>query len=142
MFGFEDLLECLVEEYFYLVVKCLDVCKCILFLMGLVSGGKLMLVIMLKRGFEVYLFIDWGVVYVIKGCLMYEDLLYLILYYLCKDFFEEYGIWIEGNLFFLNIMWLEEEYGGRIEDVIIECIFFLEDKWIGIGMFSFFDLKF
>lgn len=75
--------------------------------MGFVSGGKLMLVIMLKWGLEIYLRIDCGVIFVIKGCLMYEDLLYLILYYLWDDFFDEYGVRIEGNLLLLNVMCLE-----------------------------------
>lgn len=142
LFGFEEFLECFVEEYFYLVVKWFDVRKWILLLMGFVSGGKFMLVMMLKKGLEVYILMDNGVVYVIKGCLMYEDFLYLIFYYLCDDFYREYGIRIEGSFFFLNVMRLEEEYGGRIEDVKVECIFFLEDKCMGIGIFSLFDLKF
>ena len=37
----------------------------------------------------------------------------LIPQHLRDDFFEEYGIRIEGNLSPLNIMRLEEEYGGR-----------------------------
>ena len=62
-------------------------------------------------------------VFGIKGCPMHEDPLHLIPQHLRKDFFEEYGIRIEGNLSPLNIMRLEEEYGGRIEDVLVERVF-------------------
>ncbi|WP_375346351.1 PrkA family serine protein kinase [Priestia megaterium] len=141
MFGLEDSLERLVEEYFHPAAKRLDVRKRILLLMGPVSGGKSTLVTMLKRGLEAYSLTDRGAVYAIKGCPMHEDPLHLIPHHLRKDFFEEYGIRIEGNLSPLNTMRLEEEYGGRIEDVIIERIFFSEDKRTGIGTFSPSDPK-
>ncbi|MED4073215.1 PrkA family serine protein kinase [Priestia endophytica] len=141
LFGLEDSLERLVEEYFHPAAKRLDVRKRILLLMGPVSGGKSTLVTMLKRGLEQYSLTDEGAVYAIKGCPMHEDPLHLIPHHLREDFFSEYGIRIEGNLSPLNTMRVEQDYDGRIEDVIVERIFFSEDKRTGIGTFSPSDPK-
>lgn len=59
---------------------------------------------------------------------MHEDPLHLIPQNLREDFYREYGIRIQGNLSPLNLMRLEEEYGGRIEDVKVERIFFPKIK--------------
>ncbi len=141
MFGLEEALEKLVEEYFHPAAKRLDVRKRILLLMGPVSGGKSTIVTMLKRGLEAYSRSDGGAVYAIKGCPMHEDPLHLIPQHLRDDFYKEYGIRVEGNLSPLNTMRLEDEYGGRIEDVLIERIFLSEDKRVGIGTFSPSDPK-
>ncbi len=141
LFGLEEALEKLVEEYFHPSAKRLDVRKRILLLMGPVSGGKSTLVTMLKRGLENYTRTDRGAVFAIKGCPMHEDPLHLIPPHLRPDFYAQYGIRIEGNLSPLNTMRLEEEYGGRIEDVIVERIFFSEDKRVGVGTFSPSDPK-
>jgi serine protein kinase len=141
MFGLEESLERLVEEYFHPAAKRLDVRKRILLLMGPVSGGKSTLVAMLKRGLEQYSRTDRGSIYAIKGCPMHEDPLHLIPNHLREEFFQEYGIRIEGNLSPLNLMRLEREYGGRIEDVIVERIVLSEDRRVGIGTFSPSDPK-
>ncbi|MGG1689138.1 PrkA family serine protein kinase [Heyndrickxia ginsengihumi] len=141
LFGLEEALEKLVEEYFHPAAKRLDVRKRVLLLMGPVSGGKSTLVTILKRGLEAYTRSDKGAVYAIKGCPMHEDPLHLIPQHLRADFYDEYGIRIEGNLSPLNTLRLEEEYGGRIEDVLVERIFFSEDKRTGIGTFSPSDPK-
>ncbi|MED1738477.1 serine/threonine protein kinase PrkA [Bacillus swezeyi] len=141
LFGLEEPLERLVEEYFHPAAKRLDVRKRILLLMGPVSGGKSTLVTMLKKGLEAYSLTDEGAVYAIKGCPMHEDPLHLIPQHLREDFYKEYGIRIQGNLSPLNMMRLEQEYGGRIEDVKVERIFFSEDKRTGIGTFSPSDPK-
>nr|WP_144523891.1 PrkA family serine protein kinase [Bacillus pumilus] len=141
LFGLEESLERLVEEYFHPAAKRLDVRKRILLLMGPVSGGKSTLVTRLKRGLEEYSLTDNGAVYAIKGCPMHEDPLHLIPQNLREDFYREYGIRVQGNLSPLNMMRLEEEFGGRIEDVRVERIFFSEDKRTGIGTFSPSDPK-
>lgn len=141
IFGVEESLERLVEEYFHPAAKRLDVRKRILLLMGPVSGGKSTIVTLLKRGFEQYSRTDEGAVYAIKGCPMHEDPLHLIPQHLRKEFFDEYGIRIEGSLSPLNSMRLESEYGGRVEDVVVERIFFSEDKRVGIGTFTPSDPK-
>ena len=94
----------LVEEYFHPAAKRLDVRKRILLLMGPVSGGKSTIVTMLKRGLEQFTHTDEGAVFAIKGCPMHEDPLHLIPHHLREDFYEEYGIRIEGNLSPLNMM--------------------------------------
>ncbi|CAI8853886.1 MULTISPECIES: PrkA family serine protein kinase [Bacillus] len=141
LFGLEEALERLVEEYFHPSAKRLDVRKRILLLMGPVSGGKSTLVTMLKRGLETYSRTDRGAIFAIKGCPMHEDPLHLIPHHLRDDFYDEYRVRIEGNLSPLNVMRLEKEYGGRIEDVIVERIFFSEDRRTGIGTFSPSDPK-
>lgn len=141
IFGLEESLERLVEEYFHPAARRLDVRKRILLLMGPVSGGKSTIVTLLKRGFEQYSRTDEGAVYAIKGCPMHEDPLHLIPQHLREDFFDEYGIRIEGSLSPLNSMRLENEYGGRVEDVMVERIFFSEDKRVGIGTFTPSDPK-
>ncbi|WP_164214761.1 PrkA family serine protein kinase [Virgibacillus sp. YIM 98842] len=141
IFGLEEAIEKLVEEYFHPAAKRLDVRKRILLLMGPVSGGKSTIVTMLKRGLEQYSRTDEGAVYAIKGCPMHEDPLHLIPAHLRADFYQEYGIRIEGNLSPLNTMRLEKEYGGKIEDMPVERIFFNEDKRVGIGTFSPSDPK-
>ncbi|WP_047980280.1 PrkA family serine protein kinase [Ornithinibacillus contaminans] len=141
IFGLEEAIERLVEEYFHPAAKRLDVKKRILLLMGPVSGGKSTIVTMLKRGLEQYSRTDEGAVYAIKGCPMHEDPLHLIPQHLREDFYHEYGIRIEGSLSPLNTMRLEKDYGGRVEDVMVERIFFSEDKRVGIGTFSPSDPK-
>jgi len=141
IFGLDEAIERLVEEYFHPAAKRLDVKKRILLLMGPVSGGKSTIVTLLKRGLEQFTRTEEGAVYAIKGCPMHEDPLHLIPPNLRDDFYQEYGIRIEGTLSPLNTLRLEEEYGGRIEDVLVERIFFSEDRRIGIGTFSPSDPK-
>ncbi|MEK5331186.1 PrkA family serine protein kinase [Lysinibacillus sp. FSL W8-0992] len=141
IFGLESAIERLVEEYFHPAARRLDVRKRILLLMGPVSGGKSTIVTLLKRGLEQFSRTEEGAVYAIKGCPMHEDPLHLIPHHLRHDFFEEYGIRIEGSLSPLNTMRLEKEYDGRIENVIIERITFSEDKRVGIGTFTPSDPK-
>ncbi|MFD2618508.1 PrkA family serine protein kinase [Terrilactibacillus laevilacticus] len=141
IYGLDESIERLVEEYFHPAARRLDVKKRILLLMGPVSGGKSTLVTLLKRGLEQFSRTDEGALYAIKGCPMHEDPLHLIPDHLREAFFEETGIRIEGNLSPLNTMRLEKEYGGRIEDVPVERIFLSEDKRVGIGTFSPSDPK-
>lgn len=141
IFGLEEAIERLVEEYFHPAAKRLDVRKRILLLMGPVSGGKSTIVTMLKRGLERYSRTREGAVYAIKGCPMHEDPLHLIPQHLRDDFYKQYGIRIEGSLSPLNTMRLEKEYGGKIEDVLVERIIFNEDRRVGIGTFSPSDPK-
>ncbi|MGE6489251.1 PrkA family serine protein kinase [Paenisporosarcina sp. NPDC076898] len=141
IFGLETSIERLVEEYFHPAAKRLDVRKRILLLMGPVSGGKSTIVTLLKRGFEKYSKTDEGAVYAIKGCPMHEDPLHLIPHELRDEFFEEYGVRIEGSLSPLNTMRLEKDYKGRLENVMVERIFFSEDKRVGIGTYTPSDPK-
>ncbi len=73
IFGLEDAIERLVDEYFHPAAKRLDVKKRILLLMGPVSGGKSTIVTLLKRGLEAFTRTEKGAVYAIKDCPMNED---------------------------------------------------------------------
>ncbi|MEK8126913.1 PrkA family serine protein kinase [Paenibacillus filicis] len=141
IFGLNASVEKLVEEYFHSAARRLDVRKRILLLMGPVSGGKSTLVTMLKRGLEQFSRTDDGAVYAIKGCPMHEEPLHLIPHELRHEVEQEFEVKIEGNLCPSCQIRLRDEYGGRIEDVIIDRVFISEDSRTGIGTFSPSDPK-
>lgn len=141
IFGLDESLERLVEEYFHAAAKRLEVRKRILLLMGPVSGGKSTLVTMLKRGLERYSRTTAGTLYAIKGCPMHEDPLHLIPIQLRSAFFEEYGVRIEGNLCPACQMKLDTAHDGRIEDIRVERVVMSEEKRVGVGTFSPSDPK-
>jgi serine protein kinase len=141
LFGLNYSIERLVEEYFHSAARRLDVRKRILLLMGPVSGGKSTIVAMLKKGLEQFSRTDEGALYAIKGCPMQEDPLNLIPRELRTEAEEELGVRIEGNLCPSCRFRLKEEFGGRIEEVIVERILLSEDERQGIGTFSPSDPK-
>ncbi|MBX6353133.1 MAG: PrkA family serine protein kinase [Thermoflavifilum sp.] len=141
IFGLDDTLERLVEEYFHAAARRLDVRKRILLLMGPVSGGKSTIVTMLKRGLERYSRTEDGALYAIKGCPMHEEPLHLIPDELRPDFEAEFGVKIEGSLCPVCRLKLETDYAGDIERVPVERIILSEDQRIGIGTFSPSDPK-
>jgi serine protein kinase len=140
IFGLEKTLDQLVE-YFNSAAKRLEVRKRILLLMGPVGGGKSTLVTLLKRGLEQYTRTDDGAIYAIKGCPMHEEPLHLIPDVLRPQIFRDHGIYIEGDLCPRCRVMVEERYGGRAEDVVVERIAFSEKNRIGIGTFSPSDPK-
>ncbi|QSO48227.1 PrkA family serine protein kinase [Alicyclobacillus mengziensis] len=141
IFGLDEPLERLVEEYFHAAARRLEVRKRILLLMGPVSGGKSTLVTMLKRGLERFSRMPEGALYAIAGCPMHEEPLHLVPPELRGELEQEYGVKIEGNLCPSCQMRLETDYGGRIEDVMVERIVLSEDKRVGVGTFSPSDPK-
>lgn len=141
LYGLDESIERLVEEYFHSSARRLDVRKRVLLLMGPVSGGKSTIVTMLKRGLERYTRTEDGALYGIKGCPMHEEPLHLIPHELRADFEHEFNVKIEGNLCPVCQMRLDEEYEGKIEEVKVERILFSEDKRTGIGTFSPSDPK-
>ncbi len=140
LFGLEHSLEQLVE-YFQSAAARLEIRKRILLLMGPVGGGKSTIVTLLKRGLERYTRTPEGAIYAIKGCPMHEEPLHLIPEPLRKDVEKEYGIYIEGDLCPACRRMLDDVYGGRAEDVLVERIVFSEKNRIGIGTFSPSDPK-
>jgi len=141
MFGLDDAIERLVEDYFHSAARRLDVRKRVLLLMGPVSGGKSTIVHLLKKGMERFSRTDEGAVYAIKGCPMHEDPLHLIPDRLRPHFEEEYGIRIEGSLCPICRLRLREEWKGEIRKVPVTRILFSEDDRVGIGTFSPSDPK-
>jgi serine protein kinase len=141
LYGLNDSIERLVEEYFHSAARRLDVRKRILLLMGPVSGGKSTLVTMLKKGLERYSRTDDGALFAIKGCPMHEDPLHLIPEELRGDFEKEIGVRIEGNLCPHCRMRLVHEWNNQIENAPVERILLSEDERVGIGTFSPSDPK-
>lgn len=141
LFGLEDAIQLLVEEYFRPAAQRLDVRKRLLLLMGPVSGGKSTLVTLLKNGLEQFTRTPEGAVYAIQGCPMQEEPLHLIPRELRKEFGNEYGVHIEGDLCPVCRMKLEHEYGGRIEEMPVERVLFSESGRRGIGTFAPSDPK-
>ena len=140
LFGLDKTLQQLVE-YFHSAARRLEVRKRILLLMGPVGGGKSTIVNLLKRGLERYTRTDEGALYAIKGCPMHEEPLHLIPEPLRADIYKEYGIYIEGDLCPRCRQMVQDQYHGRIEDVIVQRIAFSEKNRIGIGTFSPSDPK-
>lgn len=141
IYGLDRAIERLVEEYFHSAARRLDVRKRVLLLMGPVSGGKSTIVSLLKKGLEKFSRTDEGALYAIKGCPMHEEPLNMIPQALRKEFEQEFGIKIEGNLCPSCRFRLEEEYHGRYEDVMVERVLLSEDERVGIGTFSPSDPK-
>ncbi|KEQ23940.1 PrkA family serine protein kinase [Paenibacillus tyrfis] len=141
IFGLDSAIEKLVEEYFHSAARRLDVRKRILLLMGPVSGGKSTIVTILKRGLEQFSRTDQGAVHAIKGCPMHEEPLHLIPHELRSEVEQEFGVKIEGNLCPSCQIRLRDDYGGRIEDVLVERVLLSEDNRVGIGTFSPSDPK-
>jgi len=141
IFGLDQTIEKLVEEYFHSAARRLDVRKRILLLMGPVSGGKSTIVTLLKKGLEQYSRTPRGAVYAIKGCPMQEDPLHLIPSELRTEVEKELGVRIEGDLCPSCQMRLRTEFGDDIERVPIERVLISEKNRVGIGTFSPSDPK-
>lgn len=141
LYGLEDSIQTLVEEYFRPSAQRLDVRKRLLLLMGPVSGGKSTLVSMLKEGLEKFSRTEKGSVFAIQGCPMQEEPLHLIPHELRGEFGKEYGIKIEGDLCPVCRLHLETEYGGRAEAMKVVRVVFSESKRLGIGTFAPSDPK-
>ncbi|MFD1773852.1 PrkA family serine protein kinase [Paenibacillus rhizophilus] len=141
LFGLEDAIQLLVEEYFRPSAQRLDVRKRLLLLMGPVSGGKSTLVTLLKNGLESFTRTPEGALYAIQGCPMQEEPLHLIPRELREEFRKEYGVHIEGDLCPVCRMRLESEHGGRIEDMPVVRVLFSESDRTGIGTFAPSDPK-
>src|SRR5690606_37426780 len=141
LFGLDEALERLVEEYFHSAARRLDVRKRILLLMGPVSGGKSTIVALLKRGLEAYSRTEAGALYAIKGCPMHEEPLHLVPPALRPEVERELGVAIEGSLCPACQVMVEEQYGGRVEDVLVQRIALSEEKRVGIGTFQPSDPK-
>jgi serine protein kinase len=134
LFGIDEPLARVVE-YFKAAAMGSDVGRRVLLLYGPPSSGKSQLVILLKRGLEVYTQTDEGAIYAIADCPQHEDPLHLMPHPLRKDFQAETGIHIEGELCPLCAVHLREHYQGDIYRVPVKRLFFSEKERMGIGTF-------
>src|SRR5438132_5416674 len=140
IFGIEKPLQQIVD-YFHSAAQRLEVRKRILLLMGPVGGGKSTIVYLLKRGLEAYTRALEGAVYAIKDCPMQEEPLHLIPVDLRSDVEKEFGLYIEGDLCPHCRYMVDNQYGGRIEDVPVKRIAFSEKYRTSIGTFTPSDPK-
>jgi predicted Ser/Thr protein kinase len=140
IFGLDRSLQ-KIMEYFHSAAQRLEVRKRILLLMGPVGGGKSTIVALLKRGLENYTRDAEGATYALKGCPMHEEPLHLIPAEMRDELQKDFGVYIEGDLC-PHCRWdLANTYGGKIEEVPVERLFFSEKHRVGIGTFTPSDPK-
>src|ERR671931_2214620 len=132
LFGIDEPLARVVE-YFKAAAMGSDVGRRVLLLYGPPSSGKSQLVILLKRGLEAYTQTDAGAVYAIADCPQHEDPLNLLPHALRRDFQDETGIPVEGELCPLCALQVREKYQGDIYKVPVRRIFFSEKERCGVG---------
>jgi serine protein kinase len=135
LFGLDEPLQHLVEDYLHAAALGLDLKKRLVLLMGPVSGGKSSLVWLLKRGLEAFTRTDAGQVYAIVGCPMHEDPLHLLPEALRPEVERRLGSTITGDLCPWCQFRLHHEFQDRFLDVPVERIVFSEQERRGIGTF-------
>jgi serine protein kinase len=134
LFGINEPLAQFVE-YFKAAAMGSDVGRRILLLYGPPSSGKSQLVILLKRGLETYTQTEEGAVYALAECPQHEEPLNLLPHALRRDFQEETGIHVEGELCPLCALNLREKYQGDVYRVPVKRVLFSEKERCGIGTF-------
>ncbi|MBI3327552.1 MAG: protein prkA [Nitrospinae bacterium] len=134
LFGIDESLAKVVE-YLKAAAMGSEVGKRILMLYGPPSSGKSQLVILLKRALEEHTRSDEGAVYAIADCPQHENPLHLIPHALRKEFQDEYGIYIEGELCPICSLNVREKYDHDIYRVPVKRVFLSEKDRIGIGTF-------
>lgn len=101
----------------------------VLYLMGPVGSGKSSLVERLQRGLE-----ESEPFYAISGSTMNEEPLQLIPKHLRKEFEKMLGVHIEGDISPVTRFRLDQEFGGKYEDVPVEMKHFSKRARVGIGV--------
>ena len=97
IFGLESPLDRIVQ-YFSASAQRFEVRKRILLLLGPPASGKSTVTDLIKRAMEAHTRTDGGAVYAIAGCPMQEDPLHLLPNHLRKPLFDQYGVYVEGDL--------------------------------------------
>jgi serine protein kinase len=141
LYGLEQTVRMLVDEYLRPAALGYDVKKRIVLLVGPVSGGKSSLVTRLKRGLEAFSRTDAGALYGIQGCPMHEDPLHLIPEPLRAHWSARLGLTIDGQLCPWCRYQLEHEWRGHIDEVPVERIILSESRRAGIGTYAPSDPK-
>ena len=109
--------------------------KRLLLLIGPPGSGKSSIVALIKGALERYTRSDEGAAYAIKGCPMQEEPLHLIPHGLRPKLYDEYGLYIEGDLCPRCRYMLRTEYRGRISEVPVTRVTFSEHEATGIGYY-------
>ncbi len=141
LYGLEDTVTTLVEDYLRPAARGFEVKKRILLLVGPISGGKSTLVTLLKRGLESFTAKPEGQLFGIRGCPMHEEPLHLLPRSVRNEWERDLGIRIEGELCPVCQWHVENTYEGRIGQVPVERIILSEHKRIGIGTYAPSDPK-
>ncbi len=134
IFGLEEPLDRIVQ-YFAASAQRFEVRKRILLLLGPPASGKSTVVDLIKHAMETHSRTDEGAVYAIKGCPMQEEPLHLIPRRLRPQLYDQYGIYVEGDLCPRCRYMVRTEYQGRYADVPVERVTFSAQEAIGIGCF-------
>src|SRR3546814_16370330 len=91
----------------------------VLYLLGPVGAGKSSLIEKLRRGLE-----EADPIYAIEGCPMQEEPLHLIPRPLRREFEKMLDVPVEGELCPICRFRVEEEHGGRYENVPVTTVAF------------------
>ncbi len=141
LFGLDETISLLVDEYLRPAALGHEVKKRILLLVGPVSGGKSTLVWMLKRGLEQFSRTDGGALYAIQGCPMHEEPLHLVPEPLRASFSERLGVPIDGQLCPWCRYQVERVHEGRFHEMMVERIVLSESRRVGVGTYAPSDPK-
>ncbi len=141
LFGVNDTIRLLVDEYLRPAALGHEVKKRILLLVGPVSGGKSTLVWLLKRGLETFSRTEAGALYAIQGCPMHEEPLHLVPDALRPGLSARLGVTIEGQLCPVCRDQLDRVHGGRFQAMMVERVWLSEARRIGIGTYAPSDPK-
>lgn len=127
-FGIEKTLM-KIASYFYSAAMNGEESRQVLYLVGPVGSGKSSIVEVLKRALE-----ESEPIYALKGCPMREEPLHLIPKHLRKQFEENLGIKIEGDLCPVCRHRLKEEFKGQYENFPVVKTGFSIRSRKGIGV--------
>ncbi|WML35260.1 PrkA family serine protein kinase [Clostridium sp. OS1-26] len=127
-FGIEKTLM-KIASYFYSAAMNGEESRQVLYLVGPVGSGKSSIVEVLKRALE-----ESEPIYALKGCPMREEPLHLIPKHLRKQFEENLGIKIEGDLCPICRHRLKEEFKGQYENFPVVKTGFSIRSRKGIGV--------
>lgn len=141
LFGMDETIRVLVDEYLRPAALGYEVKKRILLLVGPVSGGKSTLVWLLKRGLEAFSRTDAGALYGIQGCPMHEDPLHLVPTSLRPTLSQRLQVPIEGDLCPWCRYQLEHAHQGRFQEMMVERVVLSEQRRVGIGTYAPSDPK-
>ena len=140
LFGLEESLE-KIMSYLKAAAAGSEVGRRILLLYGPTSSGKSQLVILLKRGLELFSKQDSGAIYCLADSPMYEDPLTAIPQELRGMFKEKYGVNIVGEMSPIMSLLMEEKYEGDFLKLPVKRYTVSERNRRSIGTFVPSDKK-
>ncbi|WP_028963461.1 PrkA family serine protein kinase [Sulfobacillus thermosulfidooxidans] len=140
IFGIDDTINEIVE-YFSAAARGMDIRRRILLMMGSPGTGKSTITAILKKGLEEYSRTDEGALYAISFCPQQEEPLHLLPEAARREFMQETGVTIEGDLCPYCQWMIDHEYQGRLQEVPVKRVLISESRRIGIGTFAPSDSK-